>query len=430
MRILIISKECDSVDLARRLVLEGNEVKFYCNAPGYERVGLGFGFKKVRDWKRELSWVGKDGLIIFDYTGFGKIQDDLRQQGYAVVGGCEAADRLELDRDYANAVLKDHGLNILPQYHFSLSKAIKHIKEHDGPWVIKHNGYADKTLTYVGQLPDGRDVIDVLNSYRRECRSVIIQKKVSGVEIGVARFFNGHDWTGPIEMNVEHKKLCSGDLGPKTSEMGTLMWFDDDERNRFFIETIGKLTPFLRQIKFRGDIDINCIINDEGIFPLEVTARFGYPALHGSCVLTRSPFGEFLKSVADGTQSDVGYHRAFGLVVQVAVPPFPYMMSNENYNPEGLKIYFSQPLSEGEIDHIHFNDVCLRGVNGNRQYAIAARHGYALCVTGIGDTAEKARNKAYGLIDKIVIPKMFYRHDIGDKFIHKDQAQLQQWGWL
>ena len=175
MRILIISRECDSIDLARRLVQEGNEVKFYCSTSGYERVGLGFGFKKVHDWRRELSWVGKSGLIIFDYTGFGKTQDELRVQGYAVVGGAEAADRIELDRDYANTVLKDHGLNTVPLFYFRLPAAIKYIKEHEGPWVVKHNGYADKTLTYVGRLPDGRDVIDVLNSYRTTCRSVVIQ---------------------------------------------------------------------------------------------------------------------------------------------------------------------------------------------------------------------------------------------------------------
>ena len=81
MRILFISHECDSIDLARRLVQEGNEVKFYCDSQGYERVGMGFGIRKVRDWKRELRWVGKDGLIVFDYTGFGKTQDELRQQG-------------------------------------------------------------------------------------------------------------------------------------------------------------------------------------------------------------------------------------------------------------------------------------------------------------------------------------------------------------
>ena len=57
--------------------------------------------------------------------------------------------------------------------------------------------------------------------------SIVIQKKVEGVEIAVARFFNGSDWVGPIEINVEHKDLFNGNLGPKTGEMGTLLWYID-----------------------------------------------------------------------------------------------------------------------------------------------------------------------------------------------------------
>ncbi|MBM4310796.1 MAG: hypothetical protein FJ119_07610 [Deltaproteobacteria bacterium] len=431
LRILIISKECDPIDLGRRLVEEGNAVKYYCDTPGYERVGLGFGIKKVADWKRELGWVGKSGLIIFDYTGFGKTQDELRAQGYAVVGGCEAADRLELDRDYANDILRGHGLTTIPLHHLTIDAALKFIKNNRGPWVIKHNGYVDKTLTYVGKLHDGRDVLDLLKSYRKECSSVVIQKKVEGIELAVARFFNGTDWTGPVEMTMEHKKLFPCDVGPKTSEMGTLMWLDDDENNMLFQQTLARLKPFLQSINFKGKFDINCIINENGPVPLEVTARFGYPALDMSNVLFRPPMGLLLKSVADGTPYTARWHKGFGIVVQVAVPPFPYQGLSDRYNPEGLKIYFKQKPTAREMNHIHFSDVMKRGSkNGDSEYSIVSCSGYVLCVTGVGDTAEQARDKAYGLIEKIVIPKMFFRNDIGGKFIHKDRGCLQLYGWL
>ena len=53
-----------------------------------------------------------------------------------------------------------------------------------------------------------------------------------------------------------------------------------------------------------------------------------------------------------------------------------------------------------------------------------------MCVTGVSETVQGAREKAYRLIDKIVIPKMFYRNDIGLKFIERDKALLEKWEYL
>jgi len=245
-------------------------------------------------------------------------------------------------------------------------------------------------------------------------------------------------------MNIEHKKLFPGGLGPKTSEMGTLIWYDDNENNKLFKETLSKLTPYLEKINFRGDIDINCIVNESGAAPLEATPRFGYPAIHVQSVLNKSPWGEFLKSVADGREYDLKWRKGYSIVVLVAVPPFPYQAINGKYNPDGLRIFFKERLTEDEWNNIHFSDVSklpspLVGEgkgegessdNQNAEYYIAAKSGYVLCVTGTGSTVEQARESAYRLTDKILIPKMFYRNDIGLKFIEKDRKLLKQWGYV
>ena len=52
-------------------------------------------------------------------------------------------------------------------------------------------------------------------------------------------------------------------------------------------------------------------------------------------------------------------------------------------------------------------------------------------IVGLPDKAvEEAREKAYEIASKIVVPKMFYRTDIGIKFIKEDQANLKKWGWI
>lgn len=415
---------------------EGNDVKFFIEDDQYEKVCRGFGVTKIQNWQDELVWVGKEGLILFDYTGYGKIQDDLRKQGYSVVGGSEGGDRLELERDYAYEIMRKLGINAVPLHHLeTIQEAIRFVERHREPWVIKYNGTVDKTLTYVGRLPDGRDVIDLLKNYQKftgeNVTHIILQRRIDGIEVGVGRYFNGTDWTGPIEINVEHKTLFPGDIGPMTGEMGTLMWYHDSRQNGLYRETLARMGDYLKSINFRGDIDINCIVNAQGVFPLEVTARFGYPAIDIQSALSKSPFGAFLKSVGDSTPYRMEWHRGYGIVVQIAAPPYPYTTMHDKFNPEGLCINFTEELTPEEWEHVHFCEVhSHQGNMSEHEYRIAAKNGSIMCITGIGRTIEEARNAAYRLIDKLVIPKMFYRNDIGVKFMKHDGAMLREWGYV
>jgi len=215
MNVLVVSLDLSGADLAYRLQKEGHEVRFFIDEKSqknnYKRI-----LNIVKDWKKELNWVGMDGLIIFDSVGYGKDQDKLRKKGYSVIGGSELGDKLEHDRQYCKKIFSACNIPVIPSRGFcSIDDAIKYIKKNKGPWVVKQNGHADKIFNYVGNLEDGRDVVDVLMNYYKyendECSTIDIQKKAVGIEIGVARYFNGNDWVGPIELNIEYKDLYSAD---------------------------------------------------------------------------------------------------------------------------------------------------------------------------------------------------------------------------
>ncbi|MDX9913160.1 MAG: hypothetical protein RBS77_01100 [Candidatus Moranbacteria bacterium] len=432
MNVLFISLDLSGADLAYRLRTEGHQVRFFveeksqkCN---YQRM-----ISKVKDWKKELDWVGKaDGLIIFDSIGYGKEQDKLRKEGYAVIGGCELADKLEHDRQYCKKVFANYGVPVIPSKGFTnVDDAMDYVRKNKGPWVVKQNGHADKIFNYVGNFEDGRDVTDVLKNYYRyknsECTTIDIQKKAVGIEIGVARYFNGEDWVGPIELNIEYKDLYSGGLGPKTYEMGTLMWLVDDENNKLFKETLDKLKNYLKKIDFRGDVDINCIVDGDNVYPLEVTTRFGWPATHLHVELIKSPVGKFLKAVAEGKQYDLKYKKEFATAVLVATPPFPYDIKLNKYSPKGEFIYFSSDFTVEDLSHVHFEEVS-KDRCGN--FFISGSSGFVLHVTQSCKTAKGAQKKSLDIIKKIVIPKKFYRNDIGSDFHLKDRKTLKKWGWI
>lgn len=430
MNILFISRDLAGGDLAYRLKKEGNHVKLFIEDPD-QRQNLEGMVEKTDNWKKELEWVGKKGLIVFDDTGYGKIQDDLRKEGYSVVGGSMGGDRLEDFRHFGQKVLSFYGVKTVPSVGFVGAKdAIKFVQKNKGSWVVKQNGHVGKGFNYVGQLENGEDVVEVLKNYNRnskdDCALIELQKKIEGIEIGVGRYFNGNDWVGPIEINMEHKNLCDGNLGPKTDEMGTVMWYDDNENNKLFQKTLAKIKPYLQKRNFRGDVDINCILSKNNVYPLEITARFGWPAMQLQDEIHISPWGEFLKAVADGEKYNLKYKKGFGIVALVATPPFPYGFRSRRYYPEGIDLFFRKKMSDKEMDHIHFEEIS----RWKEKYYISSKKGYILTVTGTGKTVKEARNKVYDLINNIIAPKMFYRTDIGIKFVNEDQKKLKEWGWI
>jgi phosphoribosylamine--glycine ligase len=434
MRVLFISGELIAGDLPYRMREEGCDVRLYVEHPEQQACLSGF-VPKVNDWRSELGWVGKSGLIVFDDVGFGEIQDQLRCAGYRVYGGSLGGDRLELDREFAQQLLASLGLEILPTFRFELpSEAASYIRESDpGRWVVKQNNH-DSTLNYVGMLDDGSDVADVLASYQLSgVRDISLQRAATGIEFGVGRFFNGRDWVGPIELNIEHKALCDGDVGPKTGEMGTLAWYSDDQNQPLFRKVLDPLKDYLVECDYRGDIGVNCFVNEQSVIPIEISARIGCPIVHIQKALHLTPWGEFLGAIADGIDLELRYRRGYSIGITVAVPPFPYRGSvAARYSAEGYPVRFkSEPSVEERQRHYHFESVRREISDGGKERLFVTDGlGYAAFVTGVGATVDAARADVYTAVRNLCIPKSIYRTDIGKKFSETDAEQLKSWGWI
>lgn len=435
MNILFISKDLGQINLACKLAQEGNEVKIFeiddTFKGKFKRPLVEF----VSDWKKELDWIGKDGLIIFDYTGMGKIQDKLRGKGFSVFGGCELGEKLENNRQYGQKIFSLAGMNVYESVDFyDIDELIAFIKEHPRKWVIKQNGHMDKGLNYVGQMENGKDAISVLRNYKKTLKSkkihFDIQLRVEGIEIAAGRFFNGYDWVGPICLNMEHKNLFAGELGPKTHEMGTLMWYEEDQRNRLYQETLFKMTDFLRSMNFKGFFDINCIVNEHEVWPLEATVRLGQPTAQLQNTIHLSPWGEFLKAVADGKDYDLKYRKGYATIAFLGTPPYPYANRSVLNSPKGIEIFFKEELNEEEKNNVYLEEVNVIEKHRKPKYVISGGSGYVAHVAGFGRTVGEARKRMYGLINKIIIPKAFYRTDIGLGFINGGEDTLKEWGWI
>ena len=263
-------------DTAWQVAKEGHDVKYFIESSHEKEVADGF-VPKSDDWKKDVDWA--DVIIFDDVLGQGRKAKRLRDKGHNVIGGTPYTDKLEDDRSFGQEELKKAGIPIIPYQDFhSFDEAIAFVQEKPGKYVIKPSGEAQnvKGLLFVGEEDDGKDVLQVLDAYRKAWSKRIkvfqLQKRVTGVEVAVGAFFNGKSFIHPININFEHKKLFPGNIGPSTGEMGTSMFWSAP--NKIFNCTLKKLEHILREENYVGYIDLNCIVNNNGIFPLEFTIQF------------------------------------------------------------------------------------------------------------------------------------------------------------
>lgn len=432
MNILFISKNGLGANIAYLLKKEGHSVKLFIHARKSKNIFDNL-VEKTKNWKKELRWVTKKGLIIFDDSGFGKIQDDLRKKGYLVFGGSEEADKLEYNRQYTEKIFKEHEIEFFPTKTFdNVIEAAEYAAINPNMWVIKREKDNNKFVSYVGHDEYGKDVVGLLKNYAQipviNRQPVSLQERIMGVEIGVGRYFNGKNWVGPIEINIEHPHLFPGGVGPYTSEMGTLAWYTDKE-NRLYTETLKKLESYLREINFKGDFAINCIVNEHGIYALELTPRFGSPIVHLHSELNNTGWGDILYAIASGQNINFEYKKGYGVVMLMSVPPFPYTHQFKIDMTYGLQISLDN-LSAEEMKHIHFEEVSKRMIGEKEDYYIADHDGYILYITSVASSITKANEQSNKIASKIKIPKSFYRNDIGLKFEKEEFQKLKDWGYI
>ena len=424
LRFLFVSLESLSGDLAWTLKKEGHEVKVYIKAKSDQDVYKGF-VDKVERWEEFADWAD---VIVFDDVEFGGVAEKLRKKGKLVIGGSEYTDRLEMDREFGQQELKKYGVNILPSWPFTnYDDAISFIKNNPDKYVFKPSGNTPsggKGLLFIGQEEDGKDLVELLeqnkNVWQKKAPLFQLQKFVAGVEIAVGAFFNGKDFIYPINVNFEHKRIFSGDIGPLSGEMGTLMFWG--EPNTLFKATLGKMLPSLQQSGYIGYIDINCIVNGRGIYPLEFTSRMGYPTIFIQLEGIAMSAGEWLSKLAKQESFELKTKKGFQTGVRIFVPSYFDREASSIELYHDLPILFKKSVN---LEGIHIEDVKIEdGV-----WRVAGKSGVLMTVTGSGTTVEESRKQAYSRIQNIMVTNVFYRTDIGAKW-SEDSDRLHTWGYL
>ncbi|MDB4976558.1 MAG: phosphoribosylglycinamide synthetase [Myxococcaceae bacterium] len=431
MRVLGVGYHVALGDLYLRLIARGHEVRVYADDADADDILSGL-VPRTRDWRSELPWLRQApdcGLLVFEGTGWGETQDQLRREGYHVIGSSALGDRLELDRAYGQSVAREVGIQVAETFPFdSFDAAIAFVEQRPARYVLKFDGdIFAKTRNYVAVLEHGEDMLAMLRMQRAkwplsEAPRFVLMEHLSGVEVGVGGFFDGEKFLTPVNLDFEHKRFFPGNLGELTGEMGTLVSYRGAER--LFEATLAKLAGRLSASHYVGYINLNMIVNERGAFPLEFTCRLGVPGFAILSALHEDPWDVLLERLAKRRAPSFRTHDGFAVGVVLTVPPFPYPDGYERLS-KGALIYLHD-LSRSEYERLHFGELRREG----EQLVTAGQIGYVMVVTGRGASVPEARMQAYALAKKVVVPNVRYRVDIGEGYELHDRAELMRLGWL
>jgi len=391
----------DSLFLAMRLMREGHHVKFYVDDPQSRDVGKGL-VPRVPSFRPERA-----DILVFDMVKHGVLADNLRQRGFRVLGASRFADVIELDRMAGHKVMQSVGIAIPDTYGFG-KRGFKEARElvrknKEDEWFYKPSGNVDAGFTYGSRAWD--EMIRMLDWFERDPPDkFIMQKKVKGTEVSLEGWFDGTRFVYPFNSTVEDKKFLAGDLGPATGCMANLVWAYEDPQPTLVLKTLWRLTSILRDVNYVGPIDLNMIIDSEGVpHGLEWSARFGYDALHALSMLITGDLGHQLEEFDHGRLDSFNVRRdLYALTIRCSVPPFPNFQFAKTV--KGLPL---DPAILTDPNRIFVGDVMVE----NGKPFVAGSDAGVLVAGETGEHIGILRDQVLDRIKSLKIPNAQYRRD-------------------
>ena len=417
--------------------MEGHTVKYHVVEKD-EASNLDGLIEKEKNWRAGVGWCD---YAVLDDTGMDDISSFILKAkkpafgtayrdgkfGSKSIDAPKFATTLEKDRSFSHEIMEKLKIGKpIESLQFSdISEAIHHLKQHKVPHVIKPEIQGSGSeKTYVGNYDDNSDAIGWLETLPErpnagKIAKIEIEERKKGVEVAASTWFNGKDFIGPPNINMEHKRVATGEIGFNTGEMGTAMFYGD-ESNRIAKETVYKMADFLRSFDFRGQIDVNTITNEEGIFPLEFTPRLGYPSSYIEQEVHDSPWGELLYDIATGKKSKAKFSTDWAIGVLLVGEGYPFYDTEGHDRSDG---HLLQGLTPKNIEHLHLYNVA------HKKERFMTTGCLPLVATGRGKTLSEAQKMVYqDVIPQVFFPGVFYRIDIGNRCV-EDLKKLKEWGY-
>src|ERR1035441_9212790 len=321
MNFFLYSKCGEGAGLLKRLQDEGNNCSIYIQEKDYSNVYDGI--------LTSTDYPEDNDIIIFDSSGNGVKADSFKKEGFKVFGASSFADKLEDDREFGLEFMLNHGIMIPDTFKFtSFKEGVNHVKTNKKTkFVFKPSGKnIPCKLTY--SSADMEDMISYMTfvekNFGQEIEDFVLQEFLEGAIISSEYWVGKNGFIyGSFNNTIEVKKFMNDNLGPSTGCSGNIVWAGDED-DSIIAEMLRRVEQDLINEDYIGPIDLNAIVNEEGIYGLEWTPRFGLDAICSLMQLIRGSIGKIISdSFSDIFESEMNLLSCFSGGARLSIPPYP-----------------------------------------------------------------------------------------------------------
>jgi phosphoribosylamine---glycine ligase len=326
------------------------------------------------------------------------VADKLRRGGVAVFGPSAAAAQVEGSKRFAKDVMRAAGVPFAET--MSVARA---------PCVVKADGLAAGKGVFVCRTQDELDA--ALRAVSTLGEQFVIEELLEGEELSVFALVDGSNALALPESR-DYSRVGDGDTGPNTGGMGSYSPVPglDEGRVAELVETIHR--PVVEELAARDTPFIGCLyaglmLTPDGPRVLEFNCRFGDPETQAILPRVEGDLAEALAAAASGDLGEVELGITETAAVTVA-------LAAEHY-PEGRDA--GSPIS-GVEEAEELGALVFHAGTAMRDGQLVTSGGRILNVTGLGDSLEEARTRAYEGCERISFRGARYRRDIAAKAVN------------
>ena len=337
--------------------------------------------------------------------------DRLAVEGVAAFGPSRAAAEIEWSKVFAKELMAEYGIPTAPFAVFDgLAAARAYVEAQDGPLAIKAEGLAQgKGVIVTATRDEALAALEAIMGERRFGAAgdrVVIEARLSGPETSAHAFTDG-ETVAHMPFSCDHKPAFDGDEGPNTGGMGAYSppgWLEDADAASIRAGVTEAAVRALRERgrPYRGVLYPGLMITTAGPRVIEFNCRFGDPEVQVLLPRLESDLLEAMWAVATNRLADVELRWSGQACVGVVLASGGYPGSYET----GLPIEGLDELDDGvEVFHA--------GTKRDGNGALVTAGGRILTVVASGPTLVEARERAYRNVERVRIPNVHYRTDIG-----------------